>query len=110
MTKPRLLLSLLLVCSSCAGPWWNNWPRVTSNITAAGALATNSTVYLQGGVPDEGRGPFMRQAFYAGGDVVADVAAARAAGLRRLGWIESMGQVRVVIGALHQLPGGGFEI
>jgi hypothetical protein len=99
---------LLLACAACAGPWWNNWPRITNDITAAGATATGSSLYLEAGVPDEGRGPFYRQAFI--NSVADDIAAARAAGLRRLAWIESMGQARVVIGALHQLPGGGFEI
>lgn len=94
-----------------SGKWWDYWPRFTNgyglNINPILNLEANvSTVSVN--AYDEGRGAYFRDSEFTKAD--GWLKAMDTEGIRKSAWLEQGGEARAILGAVHDLGGGSYEI
>ena len=89
-----------VVASSAPVPWWDAWPRFSTNDGVAGVERTAATATIGAG-HDEGAGTLYRLQDTL--DVQQTVQDLHSKGYRSISWIEGNGQCREVVCSVHNL-------
>jgi hypothetical protein len=98
------------VTSDVPDAWWADFARFTNNGTVDGAKSVDAdAITAFGGFHDEGVGAYAREtwSFY---EAKPQIDLAKASKIKGLAWLEFSGQTRVVIGAVHNLGNGKYEM
>jgi len=92
-----------------SGAWWDNWPRFSANQNNPWAVTYTEANVINGmhGFFDEGRAPFFRQDLFS--KTGPSLQYAQQEGIKKLAWIEGMGDTRATVAAVHELGGGAYE-
>jgi uncharacterized protein (TIGR03437 family) len=89
-----------VIASSAPVPWWDAWPRFSTNDGVAGVELTTATATIGAG-HDEAAGTLYRLQNTL--DVQQTVRDLHAKGYRSISWIEGNGQCRQVVCSVHNL-------
>lgn len=102
-------LATLLSCSHTVyaeNPWWDDWRRTCEGDFAGGYADTS----LSGDIWNSGQGTWHVYSSIANPARSQKIAAEEEQGLLRCSWVELQGDSRCMIGAVHNLGNGTYEL